>query len=81
MTTSTTALRGDGMTRQWDGVNPDEPTYAAEPCGRLAQPDTLDVDRLARAIDRHAHAIGWDRMCESAWCAAAIAAAYEEDEG
>ena len=47
----------------------------------LAQPDTLDVDRLARAIDRHAHAIGWDRMCESAWCAAAIAAAYEEDEG
>ena len=42
---------------------------------------TLDTDRLARAIDRHSHAIGWDRMCEGTWCAAAIAKAYEEDEG
>lgn len=43
----------------------------------------LDADgerRLAEAIERHDHAIGWDRMCTGADCAAAIVRALRGDE-
>lgn len=46
---------------------------------RLDPDDPVSVARLAKAIDRHHHSIGWDRMCEGDCCALPIARAWAED--